>query len=191
MPLNSVSNKINNWFARNYGSRKGAIRTHWYRVLCLFGKYRKYRQINWDSIDRFVFVCKGNICRSAYAEVVARSIGIDSISCGIDTVIGYPANEQAIKISAMRGFDLSKHKTTTVQSLAFKESDLLIAMEPWQAEYLFNHLPEGIMCTLLGLWGQPVTPHIPDPYGASSEYFDNCFHYIEKAVNGIARKIRN
>ena len=150
MLLNSVSNKINNWLARNYGSRRGAIRTYWYRFLCLFGKYRKYRQINWDSIDRLVFVCKGNICRSAYAEAVARSMGIDSISCGIDAVIGAPANEQAIKISAMRGFDLSKHKTTTVQSLTFKESDLLISMGPWQADYLVNHLPADIKCTLLG-----------------------------------------
>ena len=189
MPLNNISNKINNWLARNYGSRRGAIRTYWYRVLFLFGRYRKYRQINWDSIDRLVFVCKGNICRSAYAEAVARSIGIDSISCGIDTVIGAPANEQAIKISKKRGFDLKEHKTATVQSLTFKESDLLIAMEPWQADYLFNHLPAGTMCTLLGLWGRPVTPHIPDPYGSSPLYFDKCFKFIEKSVYEIARKV--
>lgn len=188
MPLNNVSNKINSWITENYGSRRGAILTYKYRVLCLFGKYRKYRQINWGSIDRLVFVCKGNICRSAYAEAVARSIGVDSISCGIDTVIGAPANEQAIKISSMRGFDLSKHKTTPVQSLTFKENDLLIAMEPWQVEYLHHNLSVD-ECSLLGLWGRPVTPHIHDPYGSSSHYFDNCFNYIENSVYEIARKI--
>ena len=189
MTLNNISNKFNNWLAMNYGSRRGAIRTYKYRVLCLFGKYRKYRQINWASIDRLVFVCKGNICRSAYAEAVAHSIGIDSISCGIDTVIGAPANERAIKISAIRGFDLSKHKTTPVQSLTFKKTDLLIAMEPWQADYLLNHLPADTACTLLGLWGRPVTPHIHDPYGASPLYFDKCFKYIEKSVYEIASKV--
>ena len=145
MPLNNVSNKINSWITENYGSRRGAMLTYRYRVLCLFGKYRKYRQINWGSIDRLVFVCKGNICRSAYAEAVARSIGVDSISCGIDTVTGAPANEQAIKISSMRGFDLTKHKTTPVQSLTFKENDLLIAMEPWQVEFLHH------ICLLMGV----------------------------------------
>ena len=190
MPLNNVLNKINNWLAGNYGSRRGAILTYKYRVLCLFGKYRKYRQINWDEIDRLVFVCKGNICRSAYAEAVARSTGIDSISCGIDTVMGAPANEEAIKISAKRGFDLNGHKTTTVQSLAFKKSDLLIVMEPWQAEYLRCNLLIDNECTLLGLWGRPVTPHIQDPYGSSPRYFDNCFNYIENSVREIARKIK-
>ena len=189
MPLNNISNKINHWLAENYGSRRGAILTNKYRVLCLFGKYRKYRQINWGSVDRLVFVCTGNICRSAYAEAVARNMGIDSISCGIDTVMGSPANEEAIKISAKRGFDLKEHKTTPVQSLTFKETDLLIAMEPWQADYLFNHLPAGVVCTLLGLWGRPVTPHIHDPYGLSSFYFDNCFNYIENSVYEIVRKV--
>ncbi len=184
-----VSNKINRWATERYGSRSGAILTYRYRALCLFGKYQKYRQINWSSIDRLVFVCKGNICRSAYAEAIAHSIGIDSISCGIDTVTDAPANEQAIKISALRGFDLSKHKTTTVQSLTFKTSDLLIAMEPWQADYLRNYLPAGIECTLLGLWGRPVTPYIHDPYGWSPSYFDNCFNYIENSVYKIARKV--
>ena len=188
MPLNNVSNKINNWLSEKYGSRRGAILTYKYRVLCLFGKYRKYRQTNWGSIDRLVFVCKGNICRSAYAEAVARSIGIDAISCGIDTVMGAPANEEAIKISAKRGFDLKEHKTTPIQSLTFKKTDLLIAMEPWQVEYLHHNLSvDG--CSLLGLWGKPVTPHIQDPYGSSPRYFDNCFNYIENSVYEIARKI--
>ncbi len=84
---------IKNWLSRNYGSRRGALKAYWYRILYFFGHYRAYCQIDWDSIDRLVFVCKGNICRSAYAEVVAKSIGIDSISCGIDTVTGLPAND--------------------------------------------------------------------------------------------------
>ncbi len=189
MSQNKVSLKINNWLTEKYGSRRGALLTYWYRVLCLTGKYRKYRQVNWGSVERLVFVCKGNICRSAYAEVVAHSIGMDSISCGIDTIMGAPANEQAIKISAMRGFDLSEHKTMRVQSLAFKKTDLLIAMEPWQVEYLSGHLPPHNVCTLLGLWGKPMTPHIHDPYGATPQYFDNCFKYIEKAVGDIAGKM--
>ena len=164
--------------------------TYWYRILYLFGYYRSYRQIDWDSIDRLVFVCKGDICRSAYAEVVAKSIGIDSISCGINTVTGLPANDEAIKASAKRGFGLSDHKTTTVQSLALKKTDLLIAMEPWQANFLYRKLAvDKGMCLLLGLWGKPATPYIHDPYGHSPEYFNNCFDCIEESVYEIAKKI--
>jgi len=114
-------------------------------------------------------------------------MGIESISCGIDTVTGAPANSKAIKISAMRGYDLSQHKTTPIQSQRFTENDLLIAMEPWQVEYLIKDFPVQ-KCSLLGLWGTPKIPYIQDPYGSSSDYFQNCFHYIENAVYGIAKE---
>ncbi len=189
MSISKDSHKKNRWFVDNYGTRRGALLTYGYRFLYFFGKYRAYRQINWDSVDRLVFVCKGNICRSAYAEAVAKSLGVESISCGIDTVTGKPANEMALKISAKRGFNLSGHKTTKMQLLPLKKTDLLIAMEPWQAEYLVDNLPMGCKCTLLGLWGVPAIPHVHDPYGSSEIYFDNCFNYIEKTVYEIASKV--
>ena len=105
----------------------------------------------------------------------------------INTVAGAPANDEAIKISAKRGFDLVEHKTTPIQSQSFTERDLLIAMEPWQAEYLLRDFPVQ-ECSLLGLWGRPVKPHIHDPYGSSQEYFQNCFEYIENSIYEIAKK---
>lgn len=182
--------KINRRSARKYGSRKGALLTYWYRTLYLLGKYRTYRQVDWDRVDRLVFVCRGNICRSAYAEVVAKSIGIESISCGIDTVTGAPANNEAIKVSSIRGFNLSDHQTTPIKSLVFRKGDLLVAMEPWQAGYLHHEFPTE-ECSLLGLWGKPVIPHIQDPYGYSQVYFENCFSYIENSIYGIAKKLES
>jgi len=189
MPLKKNSDKFNRLLADKYGSRRGALLAFKFRFLSLFGRYHKYQQVDWASVEQLVFVCKGNICRSAYAEAVAKSVGIEAISCGIDTVRGAPANQRAAEVASQRGFDLQQHKTTTVQSLTINKSDLLIAMEPWQADYLLKRLPAGTVCTLLGLWGRPVTPHIHDPYGASSTYFDNCFNYIENCVHKVAEKV--
>lgn len=180
---------LGNWISGHYGSRLGFIRTIFYRTRYLLGGYRDYRRIDWGSADRLVFVCKGNICRSAYAEAVARSLGIESASCGIDTRNGLPANENAIREAARRGIDLKEHKTTPVTSLFLRDNDILIAMEPCHAEYLNREFGNEQRYSLLGLWGQPANPHIQDPYGASAEYFSNCFTYIEKSVNEIARKI--
>jgi protein-tyrosine phosphatase len=180
---------MNRWFAEQYGSRRGFILTWWHRALYMLGNYRKYRQVNWTSVTRLVFVCKGNICRSAYAEGVARLLGFESISCGIDTVSGAMANEEAIRTAAQKGIDLKKHRTTPLESSILKSGDLLIAMEPWQAELLEQQFGENYNCTLLGLWGKAMLPHIHDPFGASSPYFDICFDYIESSVNGIVRKI--
>jgi len=180
---------MNDWLAERYGSRRGFVRTFWHRMRFLAGDYRGYRQIEWQSVERLVFVCKGNICRSAYAEAVARSLGVESVSCGIETGSGIPANEDAIHAAAMRGMDLTGHRTTPIQSLVFGKRDLLLAMEPWQIEYIGQEFGEKYRCSLLGLWGHPVNPHIQDPYGASTAYFNHCFNYIEKSVHEIARKI--
>ncbi len=172
-----------------YGSKRGVLRRYQYNLLSLLGKYHAYRQVDWQSIDRLVFVCKGNICRSAYAEIFTKSLGIDAISCGIDTRLGCPANNTAIEVATTRGFDLSQHKTTPISELKFKETDLILAMEPWQAEYLSNNFNGSHNCSLLGLWGKPTRPYIHDPYGSSAAYFNNCFNYIENSIHEVARKI--
>ena len=177
------------WFADNYGSRRGFVLTIWHQILYSLGRYRAYRKIDWNSVNRLVFVCKGNICRSAYAEVVAKSLGVEAVSCGIDTQVGLPANADAIAAADVRGKDLSRHKTTPFKSLQPEEGDLFLAMEPWQAEYLDLELANGYKRSLLGIWSTVKRPHIQDPYGASGRYFNYCFDYIEKSILEIASKI--
>jgi protein-tyrosine phosphatase len=140
-------------------------------------------------VERLVFVCKGNICRSAYAEAVARSLGVEAVSCGLDAIDGAPADEMAASAAQHRGFSLDDHNSTSVSHLELRETDLLVAMEPWQSDYLkVNHFGRH-QRTLLGLWSRPVLPHLQDPFGSSPEYFDKCFENIEKSVNEIAKKI--
>ena len=189
MQVNFI-NRADSWLADHYGSRRGCIRTLRYRIRYLFGGYRNYRHIDWQSVERLVFVCKGNICRSAYAEAVAKSLGIDSVSCGVDTRDNYPANDDAILAAKAKGINLTDHRTTPIQFLDIRDNDLLVVMEPWQAEYLCREYGEKCRCSILGLWGEPVSPHIQDPYGAPLEYFNNCFTYIEKSVHEVASKIK-
>ena len=174
-----------------YGSRRGVVRTYWHKLLNLIGYYNKYYNVDWDSVDRLVFVCKGNICRSAYAEAVARSIGINAISCGISTIIDAPANPAAVEIAGKRKVDLKQHKTTPIMYLVLRKTDLLVAMEPWQADYLNRNLKRSHYITLLGLWAFPLRPHVQDPYGLSAIYFNNCFEYIEKSVYEIEKKFKS
>jgi protein-tyrosine phosphatase len=178
------------WLSDHYGSRRGFVITYWHRFLYRLGGYRSYNQIDWASIDRLVFICKGNICRSAYAEVVARSLGIDAISCGIDTIEDAPANAGAISTAKQLGYDLGDHITSPIMYQVLRKTDLLVAMEPWQTEFLKKNLSRKYSYTLLGLWTHPILPHIHDPYGASSEYFERCFSYIQDSVNELAKKLK-
>jgi protein-tyrosine phosphatase len=175
--------------AGSYGSRAGFIRTYWHHIQYLLGRYRSYRKIDWASIERLVFVCKGNICRSAFAEAVARSMGMEAVSCGLQTVMSAPANEDAVMTARGMGYALEEHRTLPIMYIVIHKTDLVIAMEPWQAEYIGRQLVRPHSYTLLGLWSRPVYPHIQDPYGSSSAYFKRCFSYIEDSVNGIVRQI--
>jgi protein-tyrosine phosphatase len=185
----SKGKKNERWLARRYGSRRGYIRTVWHKILYQLGFYDAYKKVDWTSVDRIVFICKGNICRSAFAEEVGRSLGIDAISCGLDTIGGASADFNAIVAAEKLGFNLNDHVSKPIMHLVFKKTDLLVATEPWHIEYVRKYLTREHACTLLGLWGNPVLPHISDPYGTSPEYFNKCFKFIQQAVDSIDNKI--
>lgn len=181
----------NRWLARHYGTRRGLVLTLWHRFLYMSGRYRDFREINWRSIERLVFICKGNICRSAFAEAVATSMGIEAISCGLDTIEEAPAYSNAIDEAKQLGYDLGQHQTTPFMYVVLRKTDLIIAMEPWQAEFLRKHLTRKHQYTLLGLWSKPAQPHIHDPYGTSHDYFSSCFGYIENSVRELVKRIKH
>ena len=190
MTSEGPANIFNRWLSTQYGSRLGFVVTHWHRLLYFLGCYRQYRDVDWQSVKRLVFICKGNICRSAYAEVFARSLGVEAISCGLETIEYAPANDDARRTALQRGYTLEDHRTKPVMYMVFKPTDLLIVMEPWQVEFLSKNLQRKHQYTLLGLWAEPVLPHLQDPYGCRGEYFNKCFSYIEKSAQVLASNIR-
>jgi low molecular weight phosphotyrosine protein phosphatase len=48
------------------------------------GGLRHFEHVEWNRVTRLVFVCRGNICRSPYAEVRARRLGLNAISCSFE-----------------------------------------------------------------------------------------------------------
>jgi len=180
-------NLINIWIGKRYGSRRGLLSSLQHRIWLFTGRYQEYRHINWNEVDRLVFVCKGNICRSPYAEVVARAKGLSSISCGTDVRRIAPTDDNAVHAGLKRGVELRDHMSRNLDSLEINENDLLVVMEPSQAEIIKAKFGDKVACTLLGLWRQPQLPYLHDPYGKSPEYFDLCFRLIEESVEGIAQ----
>ena len=183
-----MSKNISTYIKNNYGSKKGLLYTTYYNILGFLGIYNKYTQISMSHVDRIVFICKGNICRSAYAEVVARTLGLNAISCGINAIESAPANEKAINIAEMKGHDLTSHKTTPILNVNFKSTDLLVVMEPSQICAVNTIVTGSPTITLLGLWAQKKSPYIHDPYSSSLVYFRKCFDQIENFVNEISKK---
>jgi len=168
-----------------YGRRVGWVRHHAARTLDRLGAFARLRSVRWDDVERLVFVCQGNICRSAYADARARLAGLRSASFGLSARDGDCANAVAHARAAVRGVDLSAHRATSASAALVRGGDLLIAMEAGQLRPLAQVATAPT--TLLGLWATPPRPHLEDPYGLSLEYFDTCFDVIDSAVEHIAR----
>ena len=140
------------------------------------------------QVKRLVFVCQGNICRSAFADVAARRAGSNSASFGLSTTTGRPAHEPAIIAARALGHDLSAHKAIDMADYAPQEGDLLLAMEVRQLHRLaadprLAHLPR----MLLGRWTRPMLPHLHDPYSLDDRYMATCLARIDRAVAGLVR----
>lgn len=170
-----------------YGGKRGLIEHSKARVLFALGLHRNVRNINWTAVCRLVFVCAGNICRSPYASARARSLGVAADSFGLQAADGAPADPVAARNALLRGVDLSSHCSAKAEPPSFSKGDLIVVFEP-------GHLPEIVRLTggeipvsLLGVWVEPVRPHLQDPYGRGDRYFQECFSVIDANVTALAQ----
>jgi len=137
------------------------------------------------------FLCKGNICRSAYAEWRARQWGIAANSSGVHASTGLAADATACRIAAIRGVVLTEHKTTRFDEVTLLAGDLVLAMEPWQARAVANRVRQsGAQLTLLGLWAPSPVRVAIDPYGRDAIVFQESFDVIDRALYRIAWRLR-
>jgi protein-tyrosine-phosphatase len=162
-----------------------------YSLLLLSGRMHQYVQLDWVRIERLVFVCKGNICRSPYAEYKAKAMHLNAVSFGL-RANGYTmANDEAIRQAVKRGIDLMPHTSKTPEMVQLAPSDLVVCMEPWQARDMVERVTRaGAQITLLGLWSQRKAPVIPDPYGRDRYSFAACFNEIDACLRFLAERLQ-
>lgn len=140
-----------------------------------------------EAVKRLVFVCHGNICRSAFADVVARGEGMNVASFGLSTGTGGGAHPPAAEAARRLGYDLSGHVTTNVTDFVPMAGDYLLSMELRHVRKLARHealrdLPSG----LLGNYARPAFPHLHDPYKLDPQYMDVCLARIEGATKRLS-----
>ena len=136
-----------------FGTYRGWVRLLLARGEQFTGRLRQYKSIDWAGVERVVFVCRGNICRSAYTAAVATSSGIPAASFGLAAATGRSANVLALRAASDRSVDLSAHRACDARDFEIQPGDLLAAMEVRQAHALRElSRPSPTQITLLGLW---------------------------------------
>jgi protein-tyrosine phosphatase len=160
------------------------------KIVYLLGGYNSERDIDWQRVERLVYVCKGNINRSPFAAYYSKPLIKNVYSVGLDTQNGLSASEEALRNAARRGIGLQEHKTCRISDFEFEEGDLLVAFEPNQAVLLREmSLTSGSQITLVGIWGKKVYPFIQDPICREDGYFQFCYGRIEDGIDGLVAHI--
>lgn len=190
--MQQVLAAISAYLERTYGGKKGGTLAAWHAFRSGLGALGPFRQIEWAQVSRVVFVCKGNICRSAFAGGRFRYSGVDVVSAGLEADVHKPADPTAIAVASRFGIDLSSHGSIHLQQINLLPGDLLVAFEPDHAERLrqLARIQPGVQVTLLGLWADPPTlAYIHDPYGLSEGYMEVCFERIDRGLDGLRARL--
>lgn len=175
-----------NYLKHKYGGRRGFLRSFiGYIKLNFLKKDIEYMTLP-DRVDRVVFVCKGNICRSALAEWVFReNSSIPTASFGVDTTTGCLADPRITRIAASFDIDLNQHKTTAQSNFIPAENDLYVCVDPSHAKVIKETMPGKPIFYLGALLDTPCT-YLHDPHTASDNFALRSVVTIITAVERLA-----
>jgi protein-tyrosine-phosphatase len=148
--------------------------------------------------SQILFVCKGNVCRSAMAEYISRKIAhnyklenIKFYSRGLEVSKKNPAEQNAILVCKENGIDLSAHRSTSLSDDDMYTSDIVITMEYKQSRYLRRKYPllkDKIILLPFFMNKRSIglnSMSIKDPYGRPIYDFEHCYNYIFSCINNL------
>lgn len=173
----------------NHGTHRGWVRYLLGQFEGVTGPRERFRCIDPEKVGRLVFVCLGNINRSAFAHAVAAREPVECVSLGLSTTTGAPATQMAQETALELGISLAQHTATDISQYAPRDDDLLLVMELRHAHRLVARGIPAARIALLGHWARPIRYHIHDPEKLSREYYRSCFGVILPAVINLVNEL--
>lgn len=146
---------------------------------------------------KVMFICTGNICRSAMAEGMFRKMtenmdNIEVYSCGVYADTGDYATYNAIEAAKEYNADISSHRATNIRESKIEEMDLILCATISHKQSVICLYPElnGKVFTMkeyAGIDKEGQDMDIKDPWGYDlSEYYNSASEIkkcLEKIIN--------
>ena len=147
-------------------------------------------------MQRVLFVCLGNICRSPLAEGIAKefiqnnNLDIECESCGTSSFHqGEAPCPNSIKVAKQHGIDISKQHSRPITQKDFSKFNFIIALDQSNMSELLSMGAPQEKLTKLGEYGFDGED-VPDPYFFKGfEGFEKVYKMIESSVHELLKKI--
>ena len=169
----------------------------------LYKKHLKIKQSNaleqpLEKAQNILFLCYGNINRSAAAECIYTQQSTPARyqvqSAGFHPKDKRPADPNMVKTAKQQQIDMQNCTSLTVDLQMLETADLIFVMEVDHLLKLFAIYPQVKNKTyLLGSLDKDITKplEISDPYGKTADEYQQCFMQIESCVGYLTDITKN
>jgi protein-tyrosine-phosphatase len=153
---------------------------------------------------KVLFVCSGNICRSAMAAEYFRhraaQSGLSHIvvdSAGTLDINGSPASPEAVEVLSEIGVDLSAHRSRGIRASDLQTADLVVAMTRDHLEELAHRFPHGDGERMIlrsfeqGSRADPDAPDLEDPIGQPVEFYREQRSILTRCLDHLVLHLRH
>jgi len=145
------------------------------------------------SATSILFICKGNICRSPFAERYSANCfhqGIRIASAGYYPASNRPAPENACRAAQQLGVCLRDHRSTQLTSQHISDFDLVMVFDEENLDRVQADFRECSNKTFLLHHVRDSGPlFVKDPYGASEKQFVATYREIMQSVDALAEQL--
>lgn len=141
--------------------------------------------------SRLLFVCLGNICRSPFAEALAKADGLSAESVGF---IGPGRNppREAISAAGRLGVEHGDHLSREITRADVDAAELIVVFDRFNARRVRSAFPAG---SSKMVWLGDLDPvwtgkrAIIDPWGRGDDFFDRTFERIQRCVAELSEAL--
>lgn len=144
---------------------------------------------------KIMFICTGNICRSAMAHKMlekrikeSNKNDIKVYSCGVYAEDGNIPTYEGITVMKDYGIDLSSHRATNIYSSNIEDMDVILCATTSHKNNVNNMYPElkNKVFTMKEYAGYPSNDlDIKDPWGYGIDVYKSCAKEIDECIERI------
>lgn len=140
-----------------------------------------------------IFVCRGNICRSPFAEMVLENLHLPRVivrSAGTMPIEGRPSPDLAVRQARNFGVDLYSHRSKVLTADDVARANLIVAFDKVNRHDLIIRYPEA-EDKLIQLGHLIGLEEIVDPVMGDDKIFNEIYRVIEISVEKLQNCIQH